>query len=118
MAAPWHRPRLCASAASGEFRVDDKDALFRNGRSVEAWAAQNEKKRGIGLRNYVYVQDQAALAEATDLIRHFGEHASMEAASRANHSRSLGNVIHFCRWRQIGRAIEMLSDNDVTGAIH
>ena len=70
------------------------------------------------MRNHVYVQDRAALAEATDLISHFGEHARMEAASRANHSRSLGNVIHFCRWRQIERAIEMLSDEDVTGAVH
>jgi hypothetical protein len=70
------------------------------------------------LRNHVYVQDRAALAEADDLIRLFGEHARMEAASRANHSRSLGNVVHFCRWRQIERAIEMLSDSDVTGAIH
>jgi hypothetical protein len=42
----------------------------------------------------------------------------MEAASRANHSRSLGNVIHFCRWRQIERAIEMLSDSHVSGAVH
>jgi hypothetical protein len=64
------------------------------------------------------VQDRAALSEATDLICHFGDHARMEAASRANHSRSLGNVIHFCRWRQIERAIEMLSDSDVTGSVH
>ena len=70
------------------------------------------------MRNHVYVQDRAALAEATDLISHFGEHARMEAASRANHSRSLGNVIHFCRCRQIERAIEMLSDEDVSGAVH
>jgi hypothetical protein len=70
------------------------------------------------VRNHVYVQDRATLAEATDLIQHFGEHAQTEAATRANRSRSLGNVIHFCRWRQIERAIEMLSARDVSGAIH
>lgn len=70
------------------------------------------------MHNHVYVQDREALAEASDLIRLFGELAGMEAASRANHSRSLGNVVHFCRWRQIGRAIEMLGDKDVAGAVH
>ena len=70
------------------------------------------------MSQHVHVQDRAALADATDLITHFGELAQMEAASRADRSRSLGNVIHFCRWRQIERAIEMLSAKDVTGAVH
>ena len=70
------------------------------------------------MRHHVHVQDRAALSDATDLITHFGEHAQLEAASRADRSRSLGNVIHFCRWRQIERAIEMLSAPHVTGPVH
>ncbi len=58
------------------------------------------------------------LAEATDLIARFGEHAQMEAASRASHSRSIGNVVRFCHWRQIGRTIEMLSGAEVTGTVN
>jgi hypothetical protein len=68
--------------------------------------------------HHVHVQDRTVLAEANDLIARFGEHAGAEAASRADRSRSLGNVIHFCRWRQIERAIEMLSDPFVTGTVH
>lgn len=61
------------------------------------------------MHNHVYVEDRAALDEATELMTRFGALAPMEAASRADRSRSLGNVIHFCRWRQIERCIEMLN---------
>jgi hypothetical protein len=117
MRAPWQPTRLFASGGTGESRIHDADALFRKGEALEAVAVRNEAS-GDSVRNHVYVQDRAALAQATDLISHFGEHAGMEAASRANHSRSLGNVIHFCRWRQIERAIEMLSGSDVTDTTH
>ena len=70
------------------------------------------------MHDHVHVQDRAALADATDLIARFGAHAGLEAAARANRSRSLGNVIHFCHWRQIERTIEMLSGAEVTGTIH
>ena len=62
--------------------------------------------------------DRAAFAEATELMTLFGEHALVEAASRADRSRSLGNVIHFCRWRQVERTILMLSEEEVTGTVH
>lgn len=62
--------------------------------------------------------DRAALTAATDLIANFGEHAQLEAAIRADRSRSLGNVIHFCHWRKIERTIEMLAVKDTTGTIH
>ena len=65
-----------------------------------------------------YVTDRAALTAATDLIANFGEHAQLEAAIRADRSRSLGNVIHFCHWRKIERTIEMLAVKDTTGTIH
>jgi hypothetical protein len=70
------------------------------------------------LGQHVHVADRAALAEATALMAQFGEMARMEAASRADRSRALGNVVHFCRWRQIERTIEMLGAEDVTGTVH
>ncbi len=73
---------------------------------------------GPGVYNHVHVEDRAVLADANDLIAHYGELAQFEAAQRADRSRSLGNVIHFCRWRQVERTIAMLSDDEVTGTIH
>lgn len=70
------------------------------------------------MRHHVHVPDRQALAEATALIDRFGDHAHLEAASRADRSRSLGNIVHFCHWRQIERAIIMLSVADVTGTVH
>jgi hypothetical protein len=69
------------------------------------------------LDNHVHV-DRAELETATELMSRFGEHALIEAASRANQSRSVGNVIHFCRWRQIERMIEMLSSAEPSGSVH
>ena len=81
--------------------------------------SRGERERSEeSLHSHVHVQDRAALAQATDLIAHFGEHAQLEAAQRASRSRSLGNVIHYCHWRQIERAIEMLSVAEVTGTVH
>lgn len=68
--------------------------------------------------NFVTVPDRAALADANDLITRFGEHAGSEAALRADRSRTLGNVIHFCKWRQVERLIVLLSDDRVTGTLH
>jgi hypothetical protein len=70
------------------------------------------------LDSHVHVPDRKALSEATDLIALYGEHAVYEAASRAESSRSLGNVIHYCRWRQIERTIVMLSVEDAIGTVH
>lgn len=70
------------------------------------------------MRDHVHVQDRAALTAANELISLFGEHAGLEAASRASRSRALGNVLHFCHWRQIERAIEMLITPDVSGTVH
>ena len=48
----------------------------------------------------------------------FGEMAVAEAAQRADRSRAVGNVIHFCHWRQIERAIEVLSVPHAVGTVH
>jgi hypothetical protein len=60
----------------------------------------------------------AAFTEAAQLIERFGAHAAAEAALRADRSRDLGNVVHFCRWREVGRMIELIRDDAVTGPVH
>jgi len=58
--------------------------------------------------------------DAEALIERFGMHAGFEAAALAEHSRSLGNHVHFCRWRQVERLIVTLSDPAPvpTGCVH
>ena len=65
-----------------------------------------------------YVADRATLADATDLIARFGGEAAGEAAVRADRSRDLGNVVHFCRWRQVERLVVLLSADEVIGTVH
>lgn len=60
----------------------------------------------------------AAFAEAAQLIERFGAFAGSEAALRADRSRDLGNVVHYCRWREVGRMIELLRDEGVTGPVN
>lgn len=61
---------------------------------------------------------RADVAEAEILIRSFGPEASIEAAERAENSRTIGNHLQFCRWRQIERLIILLSLPSVRGTIH
>ena len=68
--------------------------------------------------HHLHVADRATFAGASDLIAEYGELAAAEAASRADRSRSLGNVIHFCHWRQIERVIAMIRGDDVSGTVH
>jgi hypothetical protein len=65
-----------------------------------------------------FIADPRLFAEADALIAAFGPTASLEAAARASRSRDLGNVIHFCRWRQVERLIVTLSDDRVEGTVH
>ena len=65
-----------------------------------------------------YVSDRNAVTDATELIAHFGDAAGIEAAIRANKSRSLGNAIHFCRWRQIERLIPIMTAKGAIGTVH
>ncbi len=67
---------------------------------------------------HVHISDPAAAHEAAELIDRFGEFAADEAAARARSSRDLGNVIHYCRWRQIQRLIEVLNTGGVEGTVH
>ena len=77
-----------------------------------------KRKRGGPVRHEVYVVDRAAFTGATELMARYGAFAQEEAANRADKSRSLGNVVHFCHWRQIERAIEMMNCGVASGSIH
>lgn len=68
--------------------------------------------------DYVHLPDRAAATDAAELITRFGAHAASEAAARADRSRELGNVIHFCRWRQIERMIVQLASNGSGHSLH
>jgi hypothetical protein len=70
------------------------------------------------LRHDVHFAGGTTLADASELIERFGEFALSEAAQRARRSRDLGNLIHFCRWREVERMVAMLGDREVTGAVH
>ena len=66
----------------------------------------------------VYLADRTSAAEADELIRRFGAFAASEAARRASRSRSLGNVVHYCRWRQIERMIGLLAGGRGEATLH
>ena len=70
------------------------------------------------MRAYPYLTDASEVALATELMTLYGDAAFDEAASRADHSRNIGNHLHFCRWRQIGRLIDLMADDQVTGSIN
>jgi hypothetical protein len=70
------------------------------------------------LRHDVHFAGRETLADASDLIARYGEYACGEAALRAHRSRTVGNFIHFCRWREVERMIDLLRDCEVTGALH
>ena len=58
------------------------------------------------------------MADASTLIEHYGDHAGMEAALRAERSRDDGNVTRFCHWRQVERLIASLASAEVQGTVH
>lgn len=70
------------------------------------------------MHSHVHIPDTAAAHDAADLIDRFGEFAADEAAARASRSRDLGNVIHYCRWRQIQRLIEMMHTGGSESTVH
>ena len=65
-----------------------------------------------------FINGRLALADASELIDRFGQHAAQEAASRAERSRDDGNVMRFCHWRHIERLIAALGSHEVSGTVH
>ena len=53
----------------------------------------------------IFVADPRSALDAAELIARHGPQAVGEAHARAAYSRDRGNVIGFCRWRQIERLV-------------
>lgn len=70
------------------------------------------------MQDHVHLPDRSAAVEAAELLDHLGDAAAGEAKARADHSRNVGNVVLFCRWRQIGRMIAWLSSGRDSATIH
>lgn len=70
------------------------------------------------MRTRFYIDDRDAVVDATELVAEFGALAAAEASARANNSRDKGNVIHFCRWRQIERLVEWMEDAEASETLH
>jgi hypothetical protein len=64
------------------------------------------------------VADRITAESAALLMASFGDDAGREAAARADISRDRGNVVLFCRWRQVERLITLLSSHHVQGTVH
>lgn len=64
------------------------------------------------------VHDRASFEEAAMLIARFGDAAAIEAATKADAFRNTGNLMLFCRWRQVERAVQLLQLEDIVGEIH
>jgi hypothetical protein len=112
MAASWQEGETGSSP--GERLVKHGLARFRN----LALLPRGERE-GAGERlRHQTVFAGAAYAEAAALIERLGDYAASEAALRADRSRELGNVVHFCRWREVARLIDLIRDDAVIGAVH
>lgn len=70
------------------------------------------------MHQHVHLPDRSAATEAADLIARFGIHAASEAAARADESRERGNVVLFCRWRQIERMVVVLASGRGAATLH
>ncbi len=62
--------------------------------------------------------DSTHYSDAERLISNYGDEAGLEAANRADKSRSLGNHLHYCRWRQVERLCVLLSLDQTIGTVH
>jgi hypothetical protein len=65
-----------------------------------------------------FIHGRVALADASELLDRFGDDAGFEPAARAERSRTEGNVVRFCHWRQIERVIATLASEEVRGSGH
>ncbi|MEH6714660.1 hypothetical protein [Parasphingorhabdus flavimaris] len=62
--------------------------------------------------------DSTHYNDAEALISNYGEEAGLEAANRADKSRSVGNHLHYCKWRQVERLCVLLSIDQSIGTVH
>ena len=64
------------------------------------------------------VHDRAFFEEAATMIARFGDGAVIEAATKADAFETSGDLMLYCRWRQVERAIQLLQLEDIVGEIH
>lgn len=62
--------------------------------------------------------DRGMVTDALALIEDHGADALAAAALRARSARNQGNLLNFCRWRQIERLIVQLEPEAHAGTIH
>ena len=62
--------------------------------------------------------DSTHYSAAQSLITSYGEEAGLEAANRADKSRSVGNHLHYCKWRQVERLCILLAIDQTIGTVH
>lgn len=72
----------------------------------------------MAMTEHLYIADRRALEDAAALLAEHGHDAVVEAAARASRSRDLGNILHFCHWKQTGRLVALLGSDEVPGTIH
>lgn len=118
MASPWQNGLMVVEPLrmnGGRF-CNPSSAI----RAVRSGAEPRPQRQagGIVFEFHVHLPDPSAVDEANELISRLGVHAASEAAARAERSRELGNVLHFCRWRQIQRFIALLQVNTDGHTIH
>lgn len=80
--------------------------------------AQKRQEHSGVLMNLPILTDHRSYCDAADLMAQFGPSAGLEAAARADRSRTVGNHITFCHWRQIERMIVLLSVETPVGTVH
>jgi hypothetical protein len=65
-----------------------------------------------------YLADRASADLTTELMAMFGDDAGQQAAACADRSRDRGNVMGFCRWRQVERMIVFLENGSAISTRH
>jgi hypothetical protein len=49
---------------------------------------------------------------AVEYLALFGDDAALAARARAERSRDLGNLVHFCRWNDVSRLVGAMLDGE------
>jgi hypothetical protein len=91
-----------------------KECFTISGRQAETrlWQSMISPAKAPPLIKHPFVADRSSALDAARLLAELGDDAAAAAAARADVSRGQGNVIHFCRWRQIERLIGVMADPD------
>jgi hypothetical protein len=65
-----------------------------------------------------FLADRASADLTTELMAIFGDDAGQQAAVRADRSRDRGNMVGFCRWRQVERMILFMENGSAISTRH